>query len=197
MNRILFLIVPLLLGGCAATGAPFVAEKEPAPDKANLYIYRPELATHCCVAPHILINNEKRGQLKNGGYFVFPVSAGPVTVEAVNETVGFKSLKLTIEAQPGTSYYLRWSAAASMGFQSYDEKKSISSGNAQIYASEETKKRTQEAAEGKLANVQRASDYTNNNMMTSVLLNVAHERELRVVEKAHALKEIALTRKSE
>lgn len=197
MKRILSMILSLSLLGCGATGAPFIAVNEPTGDGANLYIYRPELAINCCVAPYILINNDKRGQLKNGGYVAFTVSPGQTTVEAVNETVGFKSLKLTFDVQTGKSYFLRWSAAASMGFGSNNEKKDISSASAEIFSSDETKKRAKEASEGKLTEIKRAIDFKTVNSDKPQLFVIAHERELRVIEQTEALKEITKTRKSD
>lgn len=196
MKKILFLIVPLVLGGCAASGALFVAGVKPAPDKANVYVYRPERTINCCVAPYVFVNNDRRGQLTNGGYLLFRISPGPVTVEAVNETVGFDSLKLTIDARPGQTYYFRWSAAATFGIRPSETAKDITAVDAEIFASEEAKKRAEEASVGKLANVQRATDFQVRDRPGASFV-VSHEREFRVVDEREALSEIVLTRKAE
>lgn len=166
-----------MLAGCAATGAPFALEKNISSNKAVIYIYRPEIAINCCVSPNIFINNENIGQLKNGGYLSTVVVPGSITAEAINKNVGFKSLKLTIDAKPDQTYYLRWSAAATHTTLGY--------------LSDEAKKREQEKALGTLDKVLRVTDKdsTPNGV-------IQHERELRVQDANEALPEIALTKKS-
>lgn len=177
MKNLSYIFALVMLSGCAATGAPFALEQEVSKNKATIYIYRPEIAVNCCVAPNISINNENIGQLKNGGYLSAIVSPGSITVEAVNKNVGFKSLKLTIDAESGQIYYLRWAAAAThttLGF-----------------LSGEAKKREQEKAAGKLDKVLRVTngDSTPNGI-------IQHERELRVMDTNEALPEIGITKKS-
>ena len=174
----LFLLVLVLLAGCGATGAPFVLEKNSSNAKAIIYFYRPSIAINCCVAPNVFVNNHKIGQLKNGGYLSATVSPGSVDLETVNESVGFKPLKLSIEAEAGQTYYFRWSAAAvhtTLGIMS-----------------DEAVKRDQEMASGSLEKVLRVTDAkTANNEI------IQHERELRLVKANEALVEIGKTKKSD
>jgi hypothetical protein len=202
LKRLFIVATVLLIGGCAATGARFSPEPAVGNGKALVYVYRPSIAVNCCVAPYIFINSQKQGQLKNGGYLVVAVDPGPLTVEAVNETVGFKSLKLTVNAMPGQSYYFRWAAAAAMGMDPAPAKPNEAkelrlNPNNSSFASAEARKRADEKARGTLDGVQRDTDTDTQSPLRSgafaSLFTTEHERELRAVAGEVALKEIVLT----
>ena len=191
MRHLIISLALVLLAGCAATGVPFVAQDNADLANATVHVYRPARAVNCCVAPYILINDEKRGQLKNGGYMSFVVPPGPITVEAINESAGFKSLKLTLDGKAGQSYYLRWSAAAAAGWST-----TKLTPEASIFQSEEAKKRAQAMTGSAPAGGQRAVDFQPV-PNAPMLLSIEHERELREVDASEARQEIAVTRKSQ
>jgi hypothetical protein len=201
----LAVFLAVAISGCAATGAPFAPDGHSGGDKVTLYVYRPALAVNCCVAPYILINDRKQGQLKNGGYLSFVLDPGPITVEAVNEPAGFKSLKLTLDAKTGESYYLRWSAAAMMGWKPLHAEQSKEVRMKQddvFFSTDEAKKRAETKAQGGQDSVLRAAD-TDSTLDNGALAQqtsmfaIEHERELLVIDSSRALKEIVLTKRSE
>jgi len=205
MRTLLMPMLLILLTGCAAAGVPFTPETHTGGNKVVVYVYRPSLAVNCCVAPYIFINGEKQSQLKNGGYLLFILDPGPISLEAVNEAVGFKPLRVAMYGEPGQSYYVRWAPAAMMGWnpsKDASEKAPRMKQEGIFVSTDEAKKRAQEQSQGTLANVQRATDTDSTVDKNAVarersFFAIEHERELRVMDSTTALKEIALTRKSE
>jgi hypothetical protein len=76
MRNLLLLILLTLLGGCSATGKPFVRLDNPGEKEARLYVYRPAHLAQSGIYPTVSLDSKPVGDLKNGGYLTFLVPSG-------------------------------------------------------------------------------------------------------------------------
>jgi len=109
MKNYLIVIIFSLLTGCAASGPKFTVLMSPKNDQGVLYVYRPYTFTNGGVAPYVYINGKERGELKNQGYLVYPLSAGQYSVATdgsfLTWTPGRAEVLVTIK--PGHRSYVR------------------------------------------------------------------------------------------
>lgn len=109
----LFLIVALLLGGCATTGPKFT-EYAPsishlAPDTGRIYLYRTSVLG-AAIQPEVKLNGEVIGKAVPKGFFYVDKKAGNYTIMTSTEV----KRKLSLTLEEGQTRFVRLNI--SMGF---------------------------------------------------------------------------------
>ena len=112
-NCFLFLIVALLLGGCATTGPKFT-EYAPsishlAPDTGRIYLYRTSVLG-AAIQPEVKHNGEVIGKAVPRGFFYVDKKAGNYTIMTSTEV----KRKLSLTLEEGQTRFVRLNI--SMGF---------------------------------------------------------------------------------
>jgi len=89
-----------------ATGPKFSElRSEVGADKALLYMYRPSAVVGSAAPLNVVINGDKH-DIRNDGYIVVELPAGPVKLHASWE--GFFPLTLNYTLQAGSTYFVRY-----------------------------------------------------------------------------------------
>jgi hypothetical protein len=99
------LLLPLFVSanGCAVSGQPF-QRASAGPGKSIVYAYRPYAFTGAAIGlPVEVVETKDRAVLGPGGYQVFQVNPGPITV--VSKTEGTSVVQL--DASAGQSHYVK------------------------------------------------------------------------------------------
>lgn len=104
------LVIALAFAGCSASGPAFKPVTSIPSGKGVVYIYRSPSYMGSGVYGTVTANNTPITKIKNGGYFPFISSPGPVhftvTTEATNEA--------DVNIEPGKEKYLK--TTVGMGF---------------------------------------------------------------------------------
>ena len=98
--------IVLSIAGCSASGEKF-QELEMRNDSALVYIYRPWQFTNGGGWPHVYVDGEKIGPLKNGGYIAKDITPGNHSIELRGDVFNFPNLVLELDAEDGQTYYAR------------------------------------------------------------------------------------------
>lgn len=120
INLIKTVLIAILLAtvyGCSAKGKAFLP-MEQEPDRALIYIYRPNMFPGSANVWHLRDDEKKLAMVKNGGWFAYYKKAGPVTLytnlrPGVGTLLGGAidsdrvMMKLNVEA--GKTYYIKFS----------------------------------------------------------------------------------------
>ncbi len=108
LSRVLGLV--LILSGCVTkdmSRPPF--ELIPGPeDSARIYVYRVWAHADAAGSPLLMLNNEGMAKLINGSYMMLDVDPGP---NKISFEKPYSKLKLTLDAEAGRSYFLKYSVA--------------------------------------------------------------------------------------
>ncbi len=94
----------VLLNGCSATGASFMAAGSAPTDKGAIYFYRPKAFTGGAVSINLVDNGIKFSTIQNGQYIRYLASPGAHKFHTSTSAID-KEINLNIEA--GKTYYVR------------------------------------------------------------------------------------------
>lgn len=98
----------LLTSGCSQHSvAPSFVLENINNDQAGVYIYRPAVMANALYAPHIRVNDEDKGEIKNGDLLFFRLPASTVGFALEGRYTDTTNKRLVLQLKPGEYYYLR------------------------------------------------------------------------------------------
>lgn len=121
ISKTLFVLLLLIVSGCAATGPKFQSLENSPADKALVYFYRPDKNIGRAQPHEIVIDGEKRAVLKNAGYLKLELPPGShqiisqpsIVIAAL--TPANKTANISLVTEPAKRYFIRLSINSYLG----------------------------------------------------------------------------------
>ena len=107
LNRSVLLVAVLLMTACSNKDSVFVAAPQDSEKGSVVYIYRPTSTTNFMYSPRVVIDGNEQFKIGNGDYSYVYLQSGAHTV-GLNPTDQYiTEPPVSIDVDPGKSYYLR------------------------------------------------------------------------------------------
>ena len=108
MLRSFFVVIMITLAtGCTSSRQQLVMPQPQTAEQVSVYIYRPAAMANVVVSPNVLINGEKKFELKNDSYQLVYLPGGKhdIELELGERFDGHRNIQLVME--PGSVHYLK------------------------------------------------------------------------------------------
>ena len=86
-----FILLLILLSGCAANGPKYSEQYAVETDDANLYVYRPDSFLNSAINEGVFIDDELIGKLQNGSFVKTKVNEGEHTLKVGKQIQTFNA----------------------------------------------------------------------------------------------------------
>lgn len=101
-----FILLSLLLTGCASTGQPFNSIPPIQKKSAQLVIYRPSAFIGVAESPTVIINGIKKCAMPSSSFMISDFEPGYTRIE-FNEYAGLSKSSVALKTNAGERYYIK------------------------------------------------------------------------------------------
>ena len=107
LNKFLLAIFIVVATGCTSSRQLLVMPQPQTAEQVSVYVYRPAAMANVVVSPNVLIDGDKRFELKNDSYQLLYLTAGKhdIELELAERFDGNRNIQLVME--PGSVHYLK------------------------------------------------------------------------------------------